>query len=50
MTNNNATSDEKMIDIATKAYVFGYPLVLMDYTKKISCNVAVQTSVYAPVI
>jgi hypothetical protein len=41
-------SDDKVIEIATKAYVFGYPMILMDYTKKISANVEVPTSVYAP--
>lgn len=41
--------DEKIVEIATKAYVFGYPMLLMDYTKKISTNVEVPTSVYAPV-
>ena len=42
-------SDDKVIEIATKAYVFGYPMILMDYTKKISCNVEKPASVYAPV-
>ncbi len=45
----NAISDEKVIEIAEKAYVFGYPMILMDYTKKISCNVEKPTLVYAPV-
>ena len=44
-----AISDDKVIEIATKAYVFGYPMILMDYTKKVSINVEVPTSVYAPV-
>ena len=43
------TSDEKVFKIATKAYAFGYPMILMDYTKKVSTNVKVPTSVYAPV-
>ena len=43
------TSDEKVFEIVTKAYIFGYPMLLMDYTKKVSTNVKVPTSVYAPV-
>lgn len=42
-------SDNKIVEIATKAYVFGYPLILMDYTKQVSTNVEEPTSVYAPV-
>ena len=42
-------SDDKIVEVATKAYVFGYPMILMDYTKKVSSNVEVPTSVYAPV-
>ncbi len=45
----NTIPDDKVIEIATKAYVFGYPMILMDYTKKISTNVEKPTSVYAPV-
>lgn len=45
----NAISDEKVIEIATKAYVFGYPMILMDYTQKGSINVVQPTSVYAPI-
>ena len=45
----NTISDDKVVEIASKAYVFGYPMILMDYTKKISANVEVPTSLYAPV-
>ena len=48
-SDKNTISDEKVIEIASKAYVFGYPIILMDYTKKISTNVEKPTSVYAPV-
>ncbi len=44
-----AISDDKVIEIAEKTYVFGYPMILMDYTKKISCNVEKPTSIYAPI-
>lgn len=45
----NAISEEKVIEIATKAYVFGYPMILMDYTKKVSINVEQITAVFAPI-
>lgn len=45
----NVISDEKFIEIAHEAYVFGYPMILMDYTRKKSCNVEKPTSVFAPV-
>lgn len=48
-SDKNTIPDDKVIEIATKAYVFGYPMILMDYTKKISTNVEKPTSVYAPV-
>lgn len=35
----SALSDEEIVDIATRAYVYGYPLVLMDLTRKVSTNV-----------
>ena len=38
----NATmgiTDEEVVAIATKAYVYGYPLILMDLTRKVSTNV-----------
>ena len=44
-----AISDDKVIEIATQSYVFGYPMILMDYTKKLSTNVEQPTSVYSPV-
>lgn len=53
--NNKGTSvknkmpDKKVVEIATKAYAFGYPMILMNYTEKISTNVVKPTSVYAPV-
>ncbi len=48
-SDKNTIPDSTVIEIATKAYVFGYPMILMDYTKKISTNVKKPTSVYAPV-
>jgi len=32
-------SDEEIIEIATRAYIYGYPLVLMDLTQKVVTNV-----------
>ena len=32
-------SDEEIVEIATKAYVYGYPLILMDLTRKVGTNV-----------
>ncbi|VAX17388.1 hypothetical protein MNBD_IGNAVI01-1193 [hydrothermal vent metagenome] len=49
-SNNNGISDKKIVEIATKAYVFGYPMILMDYTKKVATNVETPTTNgYAPV-
>ncbi|MFK5854849.1 MAG: DUF1254 domain-containing protein [Bacteroidota bacterium] len=42
-------SDEKVLEIAEKAYIFGYPMILMDFTKKVSTNVETSTSIHAPV-
>jgi hypothetical protein len=30
-SDKNTIPDDKVIEIATKAYVFGYPMILMDY-------------------
>jgi len=35
----SALSDEEIVNIATKAYVYGYPLILMDLTWKVGTNV-----------
>ena len=37
--NISGLSDKEIIDIAIKAYVYGYPLILMDLTRKVSTNV-----------
>lgn len=42
-------SDDEIVDIATKAYVFGYPLVIMDFTKKVGTNVPMVVKSAAPV-
>jgi len=36
---NAVLSDEEIIDIATKAYIYGYPVILMDLTLKVATNV-----------
>ena len=36
---NNSLTDEEILAIAAKAYVFGYPLVIMDFTEKVGTNV-----------
>ncbi len=38
-TDNPALTDEEIVDIATRAYVYGYPLILMDLTRKVATNV-----------
>lgn len=38
-SNISALSDEEIVEIATKAYVYGYPVILMDLTQKVSTNV-----------
>ena len=48
-SDNNTISDDQVIKIATKAYVFGYPMILMDYTRKATTNVKSPTSTgFAP--
>ena len=48
--NGCGQSSEKMVEIATQAYVYGYPLILMDYTKRVLTNVAEPTTYgFAPV-
>lgn len=43
-------SDDEILEIATKAYIYGYPLVLMDLTKKVSTNIEVPNDIgYAPI-
>jgi DNA sulfur modification protein DndE len=42
-------SDTKIVQIAKEAYAFGYPMILMDYTMKISTNVEKPASIYAPI-
>ncbi|MEN9569029.1 MAG: hypothetical protein RL172_260 [Bacteroidota bacterium] len=50
-TENAKLSDEEILKIAHDAYVFGYPLIIMDYTKKVGTNVEVVNPMgaYAPV-
>lgn len=36
---NNALSDDEIFAVAVKAYVYGYPLVIMDFTEKVGTNV-----------
>ncbi|TRZ45711.1 DUF1254 domain-containing protein [Robertkochia solimangrovi] len=46
----NSKSDEEILAIAQKAYVYGYPMILMDLTKKVSTNVISPTDDgYAPI-
>lgn len=45
----NMLLDNEVVDIAHKAYVFGYPMILMDYTKKLTTNVNKPTAGHAPV-
>ncbi|PCI09172.1 MAG: hypothetical protein COB73_05960 [Flavobacteriaceae bacterium] len=45
----NTVSDEKVFEIVTRAYAFGYPMILMDYTKKVITNVETPTSTSAPI-
>lgn len=42
-------SDSEIVKIAAEAYVFGYPLVLMDLSKKVLTNVETFNGMAAPV-
>jgi len=47
---NEALTQDQIVDIATQAYVYGYPLILMDYTKQVVTNVEETTTYgFAPV-
>ena len=37
-------SDDQIVEIATRAYVYGYPFILMDHTKRVITNVAVPNN------
>ena len=41
---DQAMTDDQIIAIATKAYTFGYPLVLMDYSRRVGTNVEAPTA------
>ncbi len=45
----NAVSNEKFVEIARKAYVYGYPMILMDYTEKVSTNYEKPAGMFAPI-
>ena len=47
---DKSLTQDQIVGIATQAYVFGYPLVLMDYTKRALTNVAEPTTYgFAPI-
>ena len=48
--NKSALTDDQIVEIATQAYVYGYPLVLMEFTKQALTNVEEPTDYgYSPV-
>jgi len=47
--NNDQAGLEEALSIATEAYIYGYPLVTMDMTRKQMTNVAVPDQGHAPV-
>ena len=42
--NKSALTDDQIVEIATQAYLYGYTLILMDYTKRVITNVAVPNN------
>lgn len=44
-----ASSEEEAFAAGVDAYIFGYPLVLMDVTKEVATNVAVPDNYHAPI-
>ncbi len=47
---SKAITNEQFVEIAKNAYVYGYPMILMDYTKQVSTNVEKpQNNGYAPI-
>jgi hypothetical protein len=43
-----AASEQEAIAIATEAYIYGYPLVTMEYTRRVMTNVAEPQGAHAP--
>lgn len=47
---DRSLTQDQIVGIATQAYVYGYPLILMDYTKRVLTNVAEPTTYgFAPI-
>lgn len=42
-------NDDEIVSIATKAYIFGFPLVIMNYTRKVRTNVPMVIKSTAPI-
>src|SRR6185437_9776052 len=43
-----AIPDKEAVDIGTEAYIYGYPLVTMEYTRRIMTNVAAPGATRGP--
>ena len=48
-TNPNNLSDKDVIEIASQAYTYGFPLVMMHLTKEVQTNVERSTAGHAPI-
>jgi len=42
------TSEKEALEIGTEAYIFGYPLVTMEYTRRVMTNAATPADNHAP--
>src|SRR5262245_59691941 len=47
-TGDAAAAEREAMEIAIDAYVYGYPLVTMEYTRRVSTNVAAPEGTKAP--
>ena len=46
--NSSAVTPDEAAKVATDAYIYGYPLITMEMTRRVSTNVAAPVGLHAP--